>query len=31
LVQHHLAMKYDGGTKKSPDNWKEYYLKGTNL
>ena len=25
LVREHLAVEYDGGTKKIPDNWEEYY------
>lgn len=31
LLEHRLAVKYDGGTKKSPDNWKEYYINDTLL
>ena len=27
LIGHRLAVKYDGGTKKIPDNWMEYYSK----
>ena len=27
LIGHRLAVKYDGGTKKNPDNWMEYYSK----
>ena len=26
LIKHNLAVKYDGGTKKTPDNWKTFYL-----
>lgn len=26
LVKNRLAVKYDGGTKKTPDNWKTFYL-----
>ena len=25
LLENHLAITYDGGTKKSPENWMEYY------
>jgi len=25
LIKNKLAVKYDGGTKKTPDNWREYY------
>ena len=25
LIEHHLAVRYDGGRKKTPDNWVEYY------
>lgn len=28
LIQKRLAVVYDGGTKISPKNWMEYYLKG---
>ena len=27
LVNQHLAVRYDGGTKKSPNNWMDYYIK----
>ena len=27
LVEQRLAVKYEGGTKKSPNNWMEYYSK----
>ena len=26
LIKHNLAVPYDGGTKKTPDNWKTFYL-----
>ena len=29
LVDNHLAVSYDGGTKISPENWMEYYHKIT--
>lgn len=25
LIKKHLAVAYDGGTKKSPDDWKQYF------
>ena len=25
LLDNHLAIKYDGGTKQPPENWMEYY------
>lgn len=28
LLEKKLAVSYDGGTKKSPNNWLEYYYKG---
>lgn len=29
LVEHRLAVTYDGGTKQIPGNWIEYHLKGS--
>ena len=31
LVNQHLAVRYDGGTKKSPNDWMDYYIKDTNF
>lgn len=31
LLEKHLAVKYDGGTKTRPNDWLEYYLKGNSI
>jgi endonuclease YncB( thermonuclease family) len=28
MIQKRMAVIYDGGTKKSPKNWMDYYMKG---